>query len=143
MQLQNDMAPPVARFGCLTALAGVIVGIALAVTQNAVLLATWSHCAMVPTAIAVDTWPGGGRYVGMPAVLIRFILYGAAFILAAALASRLRTSHKVLAYAAMVLAGLFLCLLLFAADYSLSSGMGAGSYHSTVCPGGHLPWWPL
>lgn len=130
--------------GCVLFLAGLFVGFCLAIYQNWILLHTWAFCAGVDVAIVLDRWSGGYAYVGLVPIVLRTVLYGLVFWLAyVACNAVLRPSSRWVRVVAGLLAALGACVVVFALDFSLTSGMGAGSYLANKCPGGHLPWWPF
>ncbi|SRR6266568_2126485 len=136
--------PSTARLGGPSLLLAPIVGLGLAIGQDVALLTTWRYCIANPGGPPViDVWIGGGIYVGIIPLVIRFLAYAGLFVLGFVGCDALRSRGRAGRMALGWFVGLALCMLAFALDFSLTSGMGPGSYVPWVCPGGRPPWWPF
>jgi hypothetical protein len=132
-----------ARFGCIFALAALLVGAVIAFGQGWILVHTWAYCQAISPAIAVDQYPRGGAYVWLFPWTVRVLVYSAMFGVTGAVVRGRFGRGIPLALGCALMA----CLVLFAADYSVFSGMAGAdppaAYLPGRCPGGHLPWWPV
>jgi hypothetical protein len=121
-------------------------GILFAYVQAESLVDMWTFCTQdLPPDLVVANAPAGGLAIWLPFVLLRCLLYGVAFVAGCRTASTaVRVEPRFGRVAVDFLGGLVFCVVLFAIDFSLFNGMPAhADYVPTVCPGGHLPWWPL
>jgi len=147
--LEPDIPPGTVRFGWVTFLLASGVGLGLAIGQGRALMATWKHCIAFQGPPVLDMWIGGERYVGIMPFIVRFVGYATLFVVGVVgcgvLRSRGRAGRAGRAGRPVLgwVVGLGLCLVAFVIDFSVTNGMGAGSYDPFVCPGGHLRWWPL
>jgi len=132
-----------APVGCVFALVGVLVGLGCAVGQNMALLNTWSYCeGGTARPIVTDQFPAGGTYVWLGAFILRIVLYGAIFVLGGRAGITLfRPRTEAGRVAAWVAAGLVLCGMAFAVDFSSCVQMTPGTFIPARCPGGRPSWW--
>lgn len=125
-------------------LVGTLMGIVFAYGLAESLVGMWTYCThdMPPDLVMVNA-PHEGLAIWLPFVVLRCLVYGAAFVLGGHTATRvihndLRVGRVAVAFSG----GLLLCVVLFVLDFSLFNGMPSGAL-SRLCPNGHLPWWQL
>jgi len=130
------------RVGCLLVFGGLLAGVVCSLLLSGALVNTWTYCSNeAPGAYYA---PNDGQAVWLPLLLLRVLVYGAAFVAGHLLAGRACSLQGRWSRTAVGLLGaLALCALLFAIDFSVNNGMDPGNYLPSRCPGGHLPWWPF
>ena len=128
--------------GCLLVFGGLLAGVLFSLLLSGALVSTWTYCSNeAPGAYLA---PDDGQAVWLPLLLLRVVVYGAAFVAGYVLARRVWSLRGRWSRTAIgVLGALALCAVLFAVDFSVNYGMDPGTYQTSRCPGGHLPWWPL
>ncbi|SEO79121.1 hypothetical protein [Actinacidiphila rubida] len=130
------------KVGCLRVFIGLLAGVVSSLLLSGALVSTWTYCS--DEAPGEYLAPDDGQALWLPLLLLRVLVYGAAFVAGDLLARRVCPLQRRWSRAAVALLGAFvLCAVLFAVDFSVNNGMDPGTYLRSRCPGGHLPWWPF
>lgn len=118
-----------------------LIGVALALLQDANISNAWAYCSGLAPEVANDIANTGQDWLG--ALALRVICYSLCLPVGVAIGWRIcHTRTLIVKVTVGCVLGVVICALAFWGDYAFNNGMTHGFYLPSMCPGGRPPWWP-